>query len=288
MKHAYLILAHNEFEVLGRLLRAIDDERNDIYIHFDRKIASYPDCRTSHAKLTILTERVDVRWGDISVVKAEYALFEEAYRQGRYRYYHLLSGVDMPLKSQDDIHRFFEENDGKEFIGYYQGDRTAEIERKVRRWHLFPGSFKEINGVVAVAKKVLRAGFIRLQQMVGYDRNVTIEFRKGTQWVSLTVDCVGYLLQHQDEVEHIYSHTFCADEIFVQTLCWNSSFRDHVYDSGDEERGCLRMIGWKDNQIKEWAEKDFEALMESGALFARKFTSRHIGVVEQILNAIER
>jgi len=136
----------------------------------------------------------------------------------------------MPLKSQDYIHRFFEDNDGKEFIGYYQGDITTEINRKVRRWHLFPESFKKTGSMTAVGKQVLRAGFIRLQQMTGFHRNKTIDFRKGTQWVSLTADCIGYLLQYKDEAERIYSHTFCADEIFVQTLCWNSSFREHIYD----------------------------------------------------------
>ena len=53
---------------------------------------------------------MDVRWGDISVVDAEFALFDEAYRRGEYSYYHLLSGVDMPLKTQNYIHRFFEKN----------------------------------------------------------------------------------------------------------------------------------------------------------------------------------
>lgn len=288
MKHAYLILAHSDFEILERLLRAIDDERNDIYIHFDRKVTRCPECRISHAGLIILAERIDVRWGDVSVVRAEYALFDEAYRHGGYRYYHLLSGVDMPLKPQDYIHRFFEENDGKEFIGYYQGDITREIKRKVRRWHLFPESFKKTGGMTAVGKKVLRAGFIRLQQVIGFYRNTTINFRKGTQWVSLTENCVGYLLQYKNEVERIYSHTFCADEIFVQTICWNSSFRDYIYDAEDEERGCLRMIGWKDNRIKEWTEKDFETLMRSEALFARKFTVRHIAVVGWILNEVVR
>lgn len=85
MKHAYLIIAHNEFEILKRLIQALDDERNDIYIHFDRKLNHYPDCRTSYAKLTFLEERMDVRWGDISVVDAEFALFDEAYRRGEYR-----------------------------------------------------------------------------------------------------------------------------------------------------------------------------------------------------------
>lgn len=82
MKHAYLILAHSDFEILERLLRAIDDERNDIYIHFDRKVTRCPECRISHAGLIILAERIDVRWGDVSVVRAEYALFDEAYRHG--------------------------------------------------------------------------------------------------------------------------------------------------------------------------------------------------------------
>ena len=36
MKHAYLIMAHHEFEVLGKLIQAIDDKRNDIFIHFEQ------------------------------------------------------------------------------------------------------------------------------------------------------------------------------------------------------------------------------------------------------------
>jgi ABC-2 type transport system permease protein len=89
-------------------------------------------------------------------------------------------------------------------------------------------------------------------------------------------------------VRRVYTHTFCADEIFVQTICWNSSFRDRVYDMHDEGHGCLRMIGWKDNQLEEWKEKDFEILMNSEALFARKFSIRHIEVVDQILNEISK
>ena len=288
MKHAYLIIAHNGFEILKRLIQALDDERNDIYIHFDRKLNHYPDCRTSYAKLTFLEERMDVRWGDISVVDAEFALFDEAYRRGEYSYYHLLSGVDMPLKTQNYIHRFFEKNAGKEFVGYYQGNISKEIDRKVCRWHLFPKSFKETEGGLAVTKRVLRAGCVRLQSLLGIRRNKDINFRKGTQWLSISNELVGYLLQQQKEVRRVYTHTFCADEIFVQTICWNSSFRDRVYDMHDEGHGCLRMIGWKDNQLEEWKEKDFEILMNSEALFARKFSIRHIEVVDQILNEISK
>lgn len=286
MKHAYLILAHNEFAVLERLIQAIDDERNDIYIHFDGKLKSYPVFQPIHAGLFILTERIDVRWGDISVVKAEYALFEAAFQSGGYSYYHLLSGVDMPLKSQDYIHRFFVENNGKEFIGYYQEDITAGIDRKVRRWHLFPENFKDTQGGMSIGRKILRAGWIRMQLLLRIRRNKDVNFRKGTQWLSISSELVGYLLQQREAVMRIYSHTFCSDEIFVQTICWNSPFRNRVYNIHDEGRGCLRMIGWKGNRLEEWQERDFEKLMSSDALFARKFGSRHIGVVNRILNEI--
>lgn len=288
MKHAYLIIAHNEFEILELLLRAIDDERNDIYIHFDRKITEIPVCRTVHAKLYILSNCIDVRWGDISVVEAEYKLFEAAYIHGGYSRYHLLSGVDFPLKSQDYIHGFMNRNEGKEFIGYYQGDISKEIERKVCLWHLFPKSFRGDLTFDMLMKKGLRALFIRLQLWSGIRRNRQVNFRKGTQWVSVTHLFVGFLLQRKDEVMRTYSHTFCADEIFVQTICWNSSFRERIYNLDDEGGGCMRMIGWRNNALLEWTEKDFDELMASKALFARKFSGRHIGVVRKIMNTIGR
>lgn len=93
MKHAYLIMAHHEFEVLGKLIQAIDDKRNDIFIHFDAKLKSYPVLKAHNANLYILEKRIDIHWGHISQIKAEYALFETAFTQDRYAYYHLLSGV---------------------------------------------------------------------------------------------------------------------------------------------------------------------------------------------------
>lgn len=288
MKHAYLIIAHNEFEILDLLLKAIDDERNDIYIHFDCKLTDYPVFQTLHSCLFILSDCIDVRWGDISVVEVEYKLFEAAYVHGGYSYYHLLSGVDFPLKSQDYIHGFMNRNEGKEFIGYYQGDISKEVERKVCLWHLFPKSFRGDLTFDMLMKKGLRALFIRLQLWSGIRRNRQVNFRKGTQWVSVTHLFVGFLLQRKDEVMRTYSHTFCADEIFVQTICWNSSFRERIYNSDDEGGGCMRMIGWRNNALLEWTEKDFDELMASKALFARKFSGRHIGVVRKIMNTIGR
>lgn len=136
MKHAYLILAHHEFAVLKKLVSALDDERNDIYIHFDKKVAHLPQLITYAAKLYVLEQRIDVRWGHVSILEAELMLFREANTAGPYAYYHLLSGVDFPLCSQKDIHEFFIRHVGKEFIGYSpdtEADRQTEI--KIRYYH---------------------------------------------------------------------------------------------------------------------------------------------------------
>ena len=60
MKHAYLILAHTEFKLLGFLVSRLDDPRNDIYIHFDKKLRVLPKLEVKQAKLFILEHREDV------------------------------------------------------------------------------------------------------------------------------------------------------------------------------------------------------------------------------------
>ena len=40
-KHAYMIIAHNEFDLLEILVRLLDDPRNDIYIHIDAKVKDF-------------------------------------------------------------------------------------------------------------------------------------------------------------------------------------------------------------------------------------------------------
>ncbi|MCL7988413.1 beta-1,6-N-acetylglucosaminyltransferase [Sphingobacterium sp. lm-10] len=285
-RHAYLILAHHEFEVLAYLVAALDDSRNDIYIHYDKKLSHLPQISTQKAKLIILEKRIDVRWGDVSVVAAELLLFESAYLQGNYSYYHLLSGVDLPLYNQDYVHRFFKKREGKEFIGFSCGDQRKHIERKVQRYHLFPNHFRGENTMINFTRKGMRFLWLRMQLALGIKRNREIIFKKGTQWVSLTHNFVAYILTKKEETLHRYRNTFCADEIVVQTLCWNSPFREAIYDLQNEAEGSQRMIQWIDNQIYDWELKDFSKLISSDLLFARKFNSQSSELLNKLADHI--
>ncbi len=278
MKHAYLILAHTEFGLLQTLIGCLDDARNDIFVHIDRKVAQLPTLHAERAGLFLLDRRVDIRWGDYSMVEAEYALLEAAAPRGAYDYYHLLSGVDLPLRSQDAIHAFFEANQGKEFVGYLYLEMTPDLVRRMQRWHLFPRHFsRKRNGYSAV-----RAIFLRVQELAGIKRNRAVEFRKGAQWVSITDALVRYLLEQRNWAEKTFTHTFVPDECFVQTLVWNSPFREKLYDLQSEEKGNLRCIGWRNDELYDWTAADYDQLIASGALFARKFNSQDPAFIARI------
>lgn len=272
MKHAYLILAHGSFDLLRLLVSRLDDGRNDIFVHMDKKVKVLPELHTEHAGLYFTRGRVDVRWGDWSVVEAEYVLFAEAVAGGPYQYYHLLSGVDLPVKSQDYIHAFCDAHEGTEFIGYTLTEITPEVVRKVQRWHLFPEDFKN----TSMVKRALRAACIRIQEFLGIYRNRGIDFKKGSQWVSVTDAMARHFLAKRAWAQKVFSHSFCADEMVMQTLAWQPPFREKLYNTQDDGAGCLRAIGWKDGQIVDWTPEDLPALRASEALFARKFRNKDV------------
>lgn len=284
MKHAYLILAHNEPELLSLLVERLDDVRNDIYIHFDRKFSVFPDIKTLHAGLYILKERVDVRWADVSMLEAEYKLFHAVVDSGcQYSHHHLISGVDLPLKNQDYIHSFFAQHQGKEFVGLHQRPMNSHADRALHYWHPFTRSFRG-SGCVFAIKRILRYLVIQTQVLLGIRRNTTIPFHKGGQWVSITRELIDYLLEQEDRAFTIFSRTFGADEYFVPTLIWDTPFMERLFDATDESRGAMRYIGWRaDGQLIDFTSQDLPALQQTEYLFARKFNSRDKAFLQEIL-----
>lgn len=284
MKHAYLILAHNEPELLSLLVERLDDVRNDIYIHFDRKLSVLPDIKTLHAGLCILKDRVDVRWADVSMLEAEYKLFHAVVDSGcEYSHHHLISGVDLPLKNQDYIHSFFAQHHGKEFVGLHQHPMNSHADRALHYWHPFTRSFRG-SGCVFAIKRILRYLVVQTQVLLGIRRNTTIPFHKGGQWVSITRELIDYLLEQEDRAFTIFSRTFGADEYFVPTLIWDTPFMERLFDATDESRGAMRYIGWRaDGQLIDFSPQDLPALQQTEYLFARKFNSCDKVFLQEIL-----
>lgn len=283
MKHAYLIIAHNEPEILQLLLSSLDDVRNDIYITIDKK-ASFDGTmlRTVKSGLHVLPVRMDARWGDFSLVEIELLLFQEAYSHGSYAYYHLLSGVDLPVKSQDYIHRYCDEHQGKEFIGIAQHVSQRELDWRSQHWFVYSRDFQSGN----LFKKIVRGVLARMQSLIGY-RRTSLQVKKGSQWCSITHDFVQYLLQNKLLIRKIFNHTYCPDELFIQTLCWNSEFKNRIYNLNDEFEGCKRYIKWENGVLQPLTLQEVDDMILSSRWFARKFTSDNKHVVMEVVKRIK-
>ena len=179
MKHAYLIIAHNEPEILKRLLNLLDDQRNDIYLHVDKKSEALYNLFKVHSlrlsRLYVLEDRVNIKWGDVSQIKAELLLFEKAVRNERYAYLHLISGVDFPIKTQDYIHEFFNSNIGYEFVGFVSN--TNKIEERATKVHLFTRYLKVSNKYLFYLTSNVRCFFLKFQHYFNITINKGVLFQ---------------------------------------------------------------------------------------------------------------
>ncbi len=271
-KHAYLIYTHNNFRVLEKLLRSLDDERNDIYLHIDKKVKEFnaivEKLKTIviRASLYILENRTDVRWGEVSQIKAELALYREASNREKYHYYHLLSGVDMPLRSQNEIHAFFDKRQDEEFITFMPYS-CSPIDR-VRYLTLFPICRREWTTRGAIMRIANKWSY-KIQKAIrfNYTKHYKDTLRWGSNWCSLTDDAVRYILNYMDKNIKWYRFSKNGDEIYKQTILYNSAFKDKISDLG-----YLRVVDWDRAKPYTFTKEDYNLLINSeNSFFARKF-----------------
>lgn len=273
--HAYMIIAHNKFDLLEKLVKSLDDKRNDIYIHIDKKVKNFDFDRIKNAvkySSVYFTERISITWGDFSQVKCEMILLKTAFsnqsEEKRYNYFHLISGVDLPIKSNDYIHSFFEKNNGKEFIHFTDSKNDEQAQNRIRYYHLFR---KKRN----LFFKIIAQIALRIQMLFSVNRlkHKNIRVQKGCNWFSITNNLAKYAVDNLEYYEKMFKYSYCGDEVFIQTVLENSPYKDNLYmsDCGDNHEACARLIDWKRGNPYVWRVEDFETIKNSPCIFARKF-----------------
>lgn len=292
-KHAYLIMAHNEFHMLKKLLAELDDVRNDIFIHIDKKI-KYVDLKeiSIWAKNSniFFVRRKNIFLGTYSVARCVLALLKAATAKNYY-YYHLINDMNFPLKSQNVIHEFFENSD-REYISYYKnGEHGDFFDGKVKyyypllRWvgkRDFEGPGKKLRFMRKL--KEIHNWLKKLQVNCNIDRTKkykNVVFYKGDSCFSITHDFALYILSKERYIGRIFRFTEDSGEFVVPTLALNSSFRNRV------ENDSLRHIDWDKGIEYEFKLEDFRELKESRALFAGRISYNNEPLlVEKIMHYI--
>lgn len=291
MRHAWLILTHGNFEILEKQLRFLDSENADFYIHADAKAAFDPERFRAVPEKSRVTfvKRHRISWGHFAMVEAELELLRAAVVPGGYDYYHLLSGVDVPVKTRAYIENYFTRAPGRNYVSFLSPEISRTDLYRVRFYY----PLQRYNIRKPAVRRTLRNLSAALQLGFGVDRTRRrpdgFVFQKGAQWFSITHALAQYLLEKESEIREFFSDTYCPDEMFVQTVIVNSPFRDTLPEHAFENdyASCLRYIDWQRGNPYTFTDADLDELLAAPetALFARKFDYRTSpGVVDALFD----
>lgn len=290
-KHAFLIMAHHRMDLLQLLLDALDHESCDFYVHIDIKCKE--EFNTLHVNKGHLyfIKRMDVRWAGYSQIECELNLIKAALdTRIKYQYLHLLTGACYPIKPINDIIDFFNKNSGKEFVGFDSDDANYYI--RVKDVFLFNEIGKPSSKLDYVKIKI-RNKFVSIQEKLKFDRfkKYNLIYKKGIAYFSITLDCARFVYSKKKLINKIFKYSISGDEVFLQTIVFNSNFNNNLYDLLDEYNGCQVAVCWKklvkaERTGNNFLLVDYQSIVNSNCLFALKFEGEEgINLINKIKNS---
>lgn len=260
-RHAFLIMAHEEPELLQRLIDRIEHDRVDIYIHIDSKATFDGSAITTRrSRLHMVAPRIDVRWGHTTQIEAEYAMLE-ASSEVDYVYRHIISGTHWPLKPIGEILAWFDARGGQSVLP--EGEWTdKEIRCKLGYYHFGLRNLRGRNRMATRSAHLWHTLTLAVQR--GWVcRDYSYFHGKHPNWVSIGRRDLPAVLQSKATMLRRMRHTFCADEIFIPAILHASG--SHYITSRD-----ILYTDFTPDGPRTLTAADLDALTATGCLFARK------------------
>lgn len=267
MKFAFLIMAHNHYEQLILLLKQLDRQNADIYLHIDAK----SKIKTSdfnnilkNANLYVY-KKFKVYWGDLSQTKCQLYLLNEALKS-KHDYYHLLSGSDLLIKPYTDLEKFFCDNYGYEFVHFESFDYTSK--ESLKYYHFFTWLISRIK--IQFIRNILwklDAACIYMQKNIGINRKLYT----GANWYSISSNLAENFNLHSKKMIRKMVFSNNSDECILQTYIKKFDNNYKLYGNSEEYTSIIRAIDWTRGKPYIWKLDDFNELLNSKCYFARKF-----------------
>lgn len=277
MKIAHLILAHKNPAQVARLISRLKHPEAYFFIHLDLKSDIQPFKNLEHeGKVVLINNRIKVFWAGYSQVQSTINSLQQISSFGiDFDYVNLISGQDYPLKRVNEFHAYLEQNNGKAFMEYFPVYEVwKEAIPRVEKYFLvessFPGKY---------TLEVLMNKFLPKRKLPGR----LIPVGRST-WFTITFEQVNYILNYineHPEYPRFFKYSWGADELFFQTLLYNSPYKDKMVNDN------LLYTDWSNGGAnpKMLTIDDKSKLMASGKFLARKFDET---VDKEILDYLDK
>lgn len=273
MNQAILLLLHNRVNKQNLKLINYFQGKCDIFIHIDK------DCKLTKEDIKEIKkipgvvnvyQKYHVHWAGFSILKTEMFLLKKALKLSNFKYIHLLSGNDYPIKPLSHFLNFFD-NTEKEYIACrHLPDSKIDDNTFKRLQQIFLADYlvvkkdSDVSRIWKIANKLAQYG-IR--------RKIPTQFPHlycGSQWFSLSRKTIENMLNYTKRNSSFYNKmrfAYAAEEMYINTYVMNNTVKEKIGD------GNFRYIHWPFVNAQHPAtltEHDFCDLASSDAIFARK------------------
>ncbi len=286
MEQAILILLHQSPLDVTKLIGYFQG-KCDIFVHVDKDYRLSEEERRTLSQLPgvrAVYRKYRVHWGGFSILRTEMFLLREALRLSGFRYVHLLSGTDYPVKPLSAFLNEFDHTD-KEYIScwHYPNPGTDGNTFCRMQW-IFPmeqivvRKDSDVQKVWGVASKLAKWGI---------KRSVPDELPhlfNGSQWFSISRRSVESVLKYTRRHPSFYRRMrfgFAPEETYINTVIMNTVDGSKVCDN-------RRYLRWPFPNAQHptlLTDKDLWELATSDAFFARKID---VGKERSLVDKIDR
>jgi hypothetical protein len=201
-------------------------------------------------------------------------LLKKAYHRG-YDRYSLISGQDLPIKTNREIISFFENNKHREYIHIMKLSApntrfrsNLSINSVTKYWPNYK-YHKSKNLLLRVLHKFIRI-FFELFSII-MSRSIDYEFYRGLVYADYTHKCMDQIFKYlENNVEYVnrFKMTHISEEIFFPTLLKQLDGLEIINDN----------LRYATKDREDWLDYpkilkkcDYEKIINSNKLFARKF-----------------
>lgn len=298
LKIAYLILAHKDplqiKRLIGRMLKT-----GDCFIHIDKK----SDIKVFLSQLgemkgVNIISKYRVSWAGWTVVQAYLELLEQALKsKNNYDRFVFMTGQDYPLMTDEQIVAEFKSNLKTEYVMAYKISSSTipnDKNKILKRWY-FDVPFKNrfLRRVyLSFMYRFITKPFTKKELLVKLDGK-KVEPYFGQMLSAYTregASLILYVYQHDKAFNATMKHAHAPDEIYWQTIIFNSHLRKNTVQGGAEHE-ITEHFGWAplhyhnyDVDTSIYTEKDFEELKSCGYMFCRKVVP---GISDTLMDKID-
>lgn len=299
MNIAYLISAHTDAPQLKRLVEALHPDAH-FFIHIDKKSDISPfQAMLQGDNVHFLQNRIDVRWGTILEVEYQMALIKAVIDHPvHFDRIFFLSGMDYPLWSNTHITQWLEAQGDKEILSGIRMD-TPLLSKQQYELYTLARPFFHIKWLSNKSNERLSILCRKAKGLLGMRKPLSFmvnglewHLYKGSAWWCISQQLATYIYQtytSEPAVRSYFINSFGQAETLIQTIAFNSpewAPRCILHEGKYPGLAALTPLHYilYEPVIKVMDENDYETLMASGKMFARKFIS---GKSDKLVESLE-